>query len=177
MKDKRIVITGGTGFLGQYLTGNFTKQGYGNIFPVSHSEYDLVRLHDIRRFYDDMKPDIVVHLAARVGGIGFNQENPAALFYDNIMMGAQLMEAARLAGVQKFVQIGTVCSYPKFTPAPFKEESFWDGYPEETNAPYGIAKKALLVMAQAYRRQHGMNIIYLLPVNLYGPEDNFSLES
>lgn len=121
--------------------------------------------------------NIVIHLAARVGGIGFNQKYPGTLFYDNIMMGAQLMEAARLVGMEKFVQVGTVCSYPEFTEPPFKEESIWDGYPEETNAPYGIAKKALLVMAQAYRKQYGMNIIYLIPVNLYGPKDNFDLQS
>jgi GDP-L-fucose synthase len=121
--------------------------------------------------------DIVIHLAARVGGIGFNQKYPGTLFYDNIMMGAQLMEAARIGGVKKFVQVGTVCAYPKFNPVPFKEENLWDGYPEETNAPYGIAKKALLVMAQAYRKQYAMDIIYLLPVNLYGPKDNFDLES
>ena len=121
--------------------------------------------------------DVVIHLAARVGGIGFNQKNPATLFYDNIIMGVQMMEAARLNGVQKFIQVGTVCSYPKFTPVPFKEDDLWNGYPEETNAPYGIAKKALLVMAQAYRKQYGMNIIYLIPVNLFGPKDNFDLES
>ena len=173
MKDKRIVITGGTGFLGQYLTGNFTKRGYGNVFPVSHSEYDLVRLHDIRRFYDDMKPDIVVHLAARVGGIGFNQENPAALFYENLMMGVQLLHEGYLRGIEKFVAIGTICAYPKFTPVPFREEYLWNGYPEETNAPYGLAKKMMLVQSQAYRRQYGFNSIFLLPVNLYGPGDNF----
>ena len=177
MKDKRIVITGGTGFLGQCLTGNFTKRGYGNIFPVSHSEYDLVRLHDIRRFYDDMKPDIVVHLAARVGGIGFNQENPATLFYENLMMGVQLLHEGYLRGIEKFVAIGTICAYPKFTPVPFRESDLWNGYPEETNAPYGLAKKMMLVQSQAYRRQYGFNSIFLLPVNLYGPGDNFDPRS
>ncbi|MDO8722976.1 MAG: GDP-L-fucose synthase [Syntrophales bacterium] len=177
MKDKRIVITGGTGFLGQYLTSNFTKRGYSNIFPVSHSEYDLVRLHDIRRFYDDMKPDIVVHLAARVGGIGFNQENPATLFYENLMMGVQLLHEGYLRGIEKFVAIGTICAYPKFTPVPFREEDLWNGYPEETNAPYGLAKKMMLVQSQAYRRQYGFNSIFLLPVNLYGPGDNFDPRS
>ena len=177
MKDKRIAITGGTGFLGQYLTGNFTKQGYGNIFPVSHGAYDLVRLHDIRRFYDDMKPDIVVHLAARVGGIGFNQENPATLFYENLMMGVQLLHEGYLRGIEKFVAIGTICAYPKFTPVPFRESDLWNGYPEETNAPYGLAKKMMLVQSQAYRRQYGFNSIFLLPVNLYGPGDNFDPRS
>ena len=177
MEDKRIAITGGTGFLGQHLTGNFTKRGYGNIFPVSHSEYDLVRLHDIRRFYDDMKPDIVVHLAARVGGIGFNQENPATLFYENLMMGVQLLHEGYLRGIEKFVAIGTICAYPKFTPVPFRESDLWNGYPEETNAPYGLAKKMMLVQSQAYRRQYGFNSIFLLPVNLYGPGDNFDPRS
>ena len=177
MKDKRITITGGTGFLGRHLVNNFAKRGYRNIFPVSHSEYDLVRLEDIRRLYDEAKPDIVVHLAARVGGIGFNLENPATLFYENLMMGAQLLHEGFLRGIEKFVAIGTICAYPKFTPVPFKESDLWKGYPEETNAPYGLAKKMMLVQSQAYRRQHGFNSIFLLPVNLYGPGDNFDPKS
>ena len=177
MKDKRITITGGTGFLGKYLVRNFTERGYHNIFPVSHSEYDLVRLGDIGRLYDDTKPDIVIHLAARVGGIGFNLENPATLFYENLMMGTQLLHEGFLRGIEKFVAIGTICAYPKFTPVPFKESDLWNGYPEETNAPYGLAKKMMLVQSQAYRRQYGFNSIFLLPVNLYGPEDNFDARS
>jgi GDP-L-fucose synthase len=177
-KNKRILLTGGAGFLGSHIVKNLIhKRG------VSKSQITVPRSKDF-----DLKSwescqtvtkgaDIVIHLAARVGGIGFNQKFPGTLFYDNMMMGAQLMEASRLEGVEKFVQVGTVCSYPKYTPAPFKEEYLWDGYPEETNAPYGIAKKSLLVMAQAYRQQYGMNIIYLVPVNLYGPRDNFDLES
>lgn len=174
---KKILITGGAGFLGSHIVDNLVnKRG------VSQSQILIPRSKDIDlRLRENCKAvtdvDIVIHLAARVGGIGFNQKNPGPLFFDNIMMGTQLMDAARINGVEKFVQVGTVCSYPKFTPTPFKEESLWDGYPEETNAPYGIAKKALLVMAQAYRQQYGMNIIYLIPVNLYGPKDNFNLES
>ena len=176
--DKKILVTGGSGFLGSHLIDNLTrKRGVsGNQIVTLRS-----RDSDLRKWDSCVKAvrdaDVVVHLAARVGGIGFNQKNPATLFYDNIIMGVQLMEAARLEGVQKFVQVGTVCSYPKFTPVPFREDDLWNGYPEETNAPYGVAKKALLVMAQAYRKQYGMNIIYLVPVNMYGPKDNFDLES
>jgi len=177
-KDKQILLTGGAGFLGSHIVENLVcKRGVPRsqiIIPRS-KDYDLRKWETCRKVTKGA--DITIHLAARVGGIGFNQKYPGTLFYDNIVMGAQLMEAAKLERVQKFVQVGTVCSYPKYTPAPFKEERLWDGYPEETNAPYGIAKKALLVMAQAYRQQYGMNVIYLVPVNLYGPKDNFDLES
>jgi GDP-L-fucose synthase len=177
MQDKRITITGGTGFLGQHLADNFAKRGYRNIFPVNHREYDLIHLEDIRRLYEDTQPDIVIHLAARVGGIGFNMENPATLFYDNLMMGVQLLHEGFLRGIEKFVALGTICAYPKLTPLPFKESDLWEGYPEKTNAPYGLAKKMMLVQSQAYRRQHGFNSIFLLPVNLYGPGDNFDPKS
>jgi GDP-L-fucose synthase len=178
LKNDRILLTGGAGFLGSHIVENLLqKRGV----PESHIIVPQSKDSDLRVWENCKKAvknaNLVIHLAARVGGIGFNQKNPATLFYDNIMMGTQLMEAARLEGTKKFVQVGTVCSYPKFTPAPFKEEDLWNGYPEETNAPYGIAKKALLVMAQAYRQQYGMNIIYLVPVNLYGPKDNFDLEA
>ena len=177
MKDKRIVITGGTGFLGRRLTRKFTERGCRNIFTAGHKEYDLVRPEDIRRLYGDAKLDIVVHLAAKVGGIGFNLENPATLFYENLMMGVQMLHEGFLRGIEKFVAIGTICAYPKFTPVPFREEELWNGYPEETNAPYGLAKKMMLVQSQAYRRQYGFNSIFLLPVNLYGPGDTFDPRS
>jgi GDP-L-fucose synthase len=178
LKNDKILLTGGAGFLGFHIVENLVqKRGVSRnqiIIPRSEN-YDLRNFENCVEVVQNV--DLIIHLAARVGGIGFNQKNPATLFYDNIVMGTQLMEAARQAGVRKFVQVGTVCSYPKFTPAPFKEENLWNGYPEETNAPYGVAKKALLVMAQAYRQQYGMNIIYLIPVNLYGPRDNFDLEA
>ena len=177
-KNKRVLLTGGAGFLGSHITENLIQKrsvAKDNIIIPSSETSDLRKWENCKKLAQNT--DIIIHLAARVGGIGFNQKYPGPLFYDNIIMGAQLMEAARLAKTQKFIQIGTVCAYPKFTHAPFKEEDLWNGYPEETNAPYGIAKKSLLVMAQAYRQQYGMNIIHLLPVNLYGPNDNFNLES
>lgn len=177
MKNKRIVITGGTGFLGRQLVDNLVRQGYRDLFVVDHKAYDLVRIEDIRRLYVETRPEIVIHLAAKVGGIGFNRENPAALFYENLMMGVQLLHEGFRAGLEKFVAIGTICAYPKFTPVPFHESALWDGYPEETNAPYGLAKKMMLVQSQAYRRQYGFNSIFLLPVNLYGPGDNFDPRS
>ncbi|MGD8353685.1 MAG: GDP-L-fucose synthase [Pseudomonadota bacterium] len=173
LADKKILLTGGDGFLGRFVLRELLKNGVrGEDVRIPHHVENDLR---VRKNCDEAVEgiDLVIHLAASVGGIGYNQLNPGTLFYDNISMGVQLMEAARAGGVEKFVQIGTVCAYPKFTPVPFKEEDLWDGYPEETNAPYGIAKKALLVQAQAYRQQYGFNAIYLLPVNLYGPGDNF----
>jgi len=177
VKAKRITVTGGRGFLGSHLIYKLKAGGYKYIFSADHSEYDFVKLEDIKRMYDDSNPDIVIHLAARVGGIGFNEENPATLFYENLMMGTQLLHEAYVRKVEKFVAIGTICAYPKFTPVPFREEDLWNGYPEETNAPYGLAKKMMLVQSWAYRRQYGFNSIFLLPVNLYGPGDNFDPES
>jgi GDP-L-fucose synthase len=175
--DKTICVTGGEGFLGRNVVAALAEKGCRNVFTVRHAEYDLLRREDIERLYRDVKPQIVIHLASVVGGIGANSRNPGTFFYENLMMGAQIMEAARINQVEKFLQIGTVCAYPKFTPVPFKEDDLWNGYPEETNAPYGIAKKALLVQAQAYRDQYGFNGIYLMPENLYGPGDNFDPES
>ncbi len=171
--NKRIVVTGGAGFLGKHLVVKLKERGCKDIFIPLIEDYDLVNLEAVKRLYFDAKPDIVIHLAAKVGGIGANRENPGKFFYDNLMMGVQMMEAGRQAGIEKFVALGTVCAYPKFTPVPFKEENLWNGYPEETNAPYGLAKKMLLVQSQAYRQQYGFNSIFLLPVNLYGPGDNF----
>jgi GDP-L-fucose synthase len=173
LSDKRICVTGGGGFLGRRVVEALRARGCPDVFVVRKSEYDLVRGADVERLYADARPDVVIHLAAVVGGIGANRENPGRYFYENLMMGAQLIEGARVDNVSKFVQVGTICAYPKFTPVPFSEDHLWDGYPEETNAPYGIAKKALLVQCQAYRDQYGTNAIYLLPVNLYGPGDNF----
>lgn len=177
MKDKRITITGGRGFLGQHLVKKFVERGYRYIDVGNRPEYDLVCLDDIKRMYDEKKPDIVIHLAAKVGGIGFNQENPGSLFYENLMMGVQLLHEGYMRQIEKFVAIGTICAYPKFAPIPFREDDLWNGYPEETNAPYGLAKKMMLVQSQAYRKQYGFNSIFLLPVNLYGPGDNFDLSS
>lgn len=176
LSNKTIVVTGGNGFLGSYLVPKLKVKG-ANVQTFSSSTFDLVRMDDIVDLYRIMEPDIVIHLAAKVGGIGANQANPGKFFYDNLIMGAQLMHVGMLRKIEKFVMVGTICAYPKFTPVPFKEENLWDGYPEETNAPYGIAKKALLVQSQAYRQQYGFNSIFLLPVNLYGPRDNFDPDS
>jgi len=173
LAGKKVVVTGGAGFLGKSVVRKLEERGCREIFIPRSRDYDLVRMEDVNRLYADAHPDIVVHLAARVGGIGANMRNPGSFFYQNLMMGVQLMEQGRLHGVQKFVAVGTICAYPKFTPVPFREDDIWNGYPEETNAPYGLAKKMLLVQAQAYRQQYGLNAIYLLPVNLYGPGDNF----
>ena len=173
---KRIVVTGGSGFLGSHVTEMLDQLGAELIVPRS-TGYDLTVEDDVKRLYADTKPEIVIHLAARVGGIGANRKNPGAYWYDNLMMGALMLEHARRSGVSKFIQLGTICSYPKFSPVPFQEKDLWDGYPEETNAPYGIAKKALLAGAQGYRAQYGMDTVFLMPVNLYGPRDNFDLES
>ena len=182
-KNKRVILTGGAGFLGSFVTEKLKQRGAADIFIPRIEEYNLVEPSDIRRMYDNALKDInpkdvvIIHLAAHVGGIGANREHPAEFFYDNLMMGVELMHQAYKHGVGKFVAIGTVCAYPKFTPVPFKEEDLWIGYPEETNAPYGLAKKMLLVQAQSYRQQYGFNGIFLLPVNLYGPRDNFNLQS
>ena len=177
MQTKRITITGGLGFLGKHLIRAFEAKGCHQILVADRPEFDLTNIEDVRRLYDEQRPDIVVHLAAKVGGIGFNQENPGSLFYDNIMMGVPLMHEGYLHKIQKFVALGTICAYPKFTPVPFHEDDLWNGYPEETNAPYGLAKKMMLVQSQSYRQQYGFNSIFLLPVNLYGPGDNFDPRS
>jgi GDP-L-fucose synthase len=174
---KRVMVTGGAGFLGRHVVQKLQERGARDIFIPRSADYDLREKTDIDRALAHSRANIVIHLAAVVGGIGANRENPGRYFYDNAIMGIQLMEQARQAGVEKYVTIGTVCSYPKFTPVPFHEDDIWNGYPEETNAPYGIAKKALLVQGQAYREQYGLNAIHLLPANLYGPRDNFDLES
>ena len=175
--QKRICVTGGAGFLGTHLIRDLKARGAQDIFIPTLEEYDLVEKDSIQKMLSDAKPDVIIHLAAHVGGIGANREQPAEFFYDNLMMGVQLLHEAYLAGVEKFVAIGTVCAYPKFTPVPFSEDDLWIGYPEETNAPYGLAKKMLLVQSQAYRDQYGYNSIFLLPVNLYGPGDNFNPRS
>lgn len=175
--NKRVLVTGGAGFLGRYVVDMIRARGGADVFVPRSKEYDLVRMEAVERVYDDTKPDLVIHLAARVGGIGANLDNPGKFFYDNLMMGIQLLEVGRQRDIKKFVSLGTICAYPKFTPVPFKEDTLWDGYPEETNAPYGLAKKMLLVQGQAYRQQYGFNSIYLLPVNLYGPGDNFDLHT
>ncbi len=175
--DRRVCVTGGAGFLGSFIVEKLRERNTKDIFIPTIEKYDLVQLESIKQMLDDSKPDVILHLAAQVGGIGANQAHPADFFYDNLMMGVQLMHQAWLRKIEKFVALGTVCAYPKYTPVPFKEDDLWNGYPEETNAPYGLAKKMLLVQAQAYRLQYGFNAIFVLPVNLYGPRDNFRPES
>src|SRR5437868_56848 len=176
-KQRRVVVTGGAGFLGSYVVERLRAAGCQSIEIPRSAEYDLRDRAAIRKLYDAARPDSVIHLAAVVGGIGANRENPGRYFYDNLIMGVELVEEARKRGIEKFVGAGTICSYPKHTPVPFREEDLWNGYPEETNAPYGLAKKMLLVQAQAYRQQYGFNAVTLLPVNLYGPRDNFDPET
>jgi GDP-L-fucose synthase len=176
-QSKRVCVTGGAGFLGRVVVRKLHERGVKNVFIPQIEDYNLVELKDINRMLADAKADFIIHLAAQVGGIGANEEHPAEFFYNNLIMGVQLMHRAWETGVEKFVAIGTICAYPKFTPVPFKEENLWDGYPEETNAPYGLAKKMLLVQAQSYRQQYGYNALFLLPVNLYGPGDNFNPKS
>ena len=175
--NKRVVVTGGAGFLGSFVVQQLREKGCRNIVVPRSRDYNLVQMEAVRRLYSESRPDIVIHLAARVGGIGANQSNPGRFFYDNLMMGTQLIEVGREQGLEKFIAIGTICAYPKFAPVPFKEDDIWTGYPEETNAPYGLAKKMMLVQSQAYRQQYAFNSIVLFPVNLYGPGDNFDLET
>ena len=175
--DRRVCVTGGSGFLGSFVVNKLRQRGTQDVFIPRVEEYNLVEPEAVNRVLEDACPDVIIHLAAHVGGIGANREHPAEFFYDNLMMGVHLMHEAWKRGVSKFVAIGTVCAYPKFTPVPFHEDDLWNGYPEETNAPYGLAKKMLLVQAQAYRQQYGFNSIFLLPVNLYGPGDNFDPRS
>jgi len=176
-ENKRITVTGGKGFLGSYILKKLEQRGCNNIAIAGLPEYDLTRLQDIKKMYQKQRPDIVIHLAAVVGGIGANMQNPGKFFYENAIMGIQLLHEAYLNKIEKFVGIGTICAYPKFASIPFKEEDIWSGYPEETNAPYGLAKKMMLVQSQAYRQQYGFNSNFLLPVNLYGPRDNFDPNS
>lgn len=175
--SKRLLVTGGSGFVGRHLVAALESRGCAALVVPRKAQYDLTQEGDVRRLYEDAHPEIVIHLAAVVGGIGANRASPGRFFYENVMMGAMVMEHARLAGVEKFVGVGTICAYPKLAPVPFLERDLWNGYPEETNAPYGIAKKMLLVQGQAYRDQYGFNAIHLLPVNLYGPHDNFDPDS
>lgn len=173
---KKVLVTGGNGFLGSHVIKNLESKG-ANVMAPTHQQYDLVRLENIQKMYDENPAEVVIHLAAKVGGIGANREHPGSFFYENLMMGVQLMHEAYLRKIPKFVALGTVCSYPKYTPVPFREEDIWNGYPEETNAPYGLAKKMMLVQSQGYREEYGFNSIFLLPVNLYGPGDNFNPET
>src|SRR5438093_682831 len=175
--NRRVLVTGGSGFLGRRVVAKLETKAPAGIFVPRRQEYDLTQVENVERVYRDARPEIVIHLAGEVGGIGANRANPGSFFYNNLIMGSQMMEYGRRHEVLKFVALGTICAYPKFAPVPFKEEDLWNGYPEETNAPYGLAKKMQLVQAQAYRQQYGFNAIYLLPVNLYGPADNFDLES
>ena len=177
LSTRRVVVTGGAGFLGSFVLEALRRREVEHIFVPRSAEFDLRRTADVQRMLDIARPDVIIHLAAVVGGIGANRANPGKYFYDNLAMGMELIEQSREYGLEKFVQIGTICAYPKFTPVPFRESDLWNGYPEETNAPYGVAKKALLVMCQAYRQQYGLSSIFLLPVNLYGPQDNFDLET
>ncbi|MCS6915187.1 MAG: GDP-L-fucose synthase [Myxococcales bacterium] len=174
---RRVVVTGGAGFLGSFVVEKLRQRGCQQVFVPRSADYDLTRMEAVERLYRDARPDLVIHLAARVGGIGDNQKNPGRYFYDNLMMGVQLIEVGRRVGLPKLVATGTICAYPKHARVPFREEDLWEGYPEETNAPYGLAKKMLLVQAQAYRKQYGMNAVVVFPVNLYGPRDNFDLET
>jgi GDP-L-fucose synthase len=174
---ERVLVTGGAGFLGSYVVEELRRRGAREIFCPRSADYDLVNMEAVRAVYRDLKPTLVVHLAARVGGIGANRDNPGKFFYENLMMGVQLIEVGRQVGLKKLVALGTICAYPKFCPVPFKEADLWNGYPEETNAPYGIAKKAMLVQSEAYRQQYGFNSVVLFPVNLYGPRDNFDLHT
>lgn len=176
-QDKRVVVTGGAGFLGSFVVDLLRANGCRQIIVPRSKDYDLVQMEAVQQLYRDARPDLVIHLAARVGGIGANQANPGRFFYDNLMMGTQLIEVGRQRGLKKFVALGTICAYPKFAPIPFKEDDIWNGYPEETNAPYGLAKKMMLAQSQAYRDQYGFNSIVLFPVNLYGPRDNFDLQT
>ncbi|MEZ0266007.1 MAG: GDP-L-fucose synthase family protein [Phycisphaerae bacterium] len=176
-RNDRVAVTGGGGFVGSFVLENLAARGYTDVVSIRQKDYDLTSEADVERLYKTVRPAAVMHLAAEVGGIGANRENPGRYFFANMAMGMHLIEGARRHGIKKFLQVGTICAYPNLTPVPFKEEDLWNGFPEVTNAPYGIAKKALLTMCQAYRQQYGLNAIYLLPVNLYGPRDNFNLNS